>query len=82
MGSVTGKSLDADIGKGKTLQSNNLSVDTSDGLRTIDKDSLGIKNVNDGAKLVAVRSIVDKANAANFDKSSESLKLKNNTIQR
>ena len=76
MGSVTGKSLDADIGKGKTLQSNNLSVNTSDGLRTINKDSLGIKNVNDGAKLVAVRAIVDKANAANFDKTSESLKLK------
>ena len=46
---------------------------------TISTYSLLINNIDDGAKVSGGRTIVDKGNAANFDKSSEYLQYTNTT---
>lgn len=74
MGGVTGQSLDDDISQVYSLHGHNLSVNTSDRLRTIDQNSLGVNDIDDGGQLASIRTVVDQHNTANLNKSRESLK--------
>jgi len=55
-----------------SLQKDELSVHTGGSLRTVNQDSLGVKNVNDGGELASIRAIIDKDDTSSFYKSSES----------
>jgi hypothetical protein len=58
-------------GQSNSLGANDLTVDASDGLWTVNQDSLAIDNVDNSGKLASIRTVVDKDDTANFDELCE-----------
>jgi hypothetical protein len=65
------RNLDDVISKAQTLEVNSLALNTSDGLRTINKGSVGINDVDDDTKFADISAVVDQGNSADLNKTSE-----------
>lgn len=61
-------------GQSDSLGANDLTVNTSDGLWTVNQNSLAVNNVNNGGKLASIWTVVDEDNTAYFDELGEWLK--------
>ena len=58
---------DAELGEGESLKREDHAGDAGDLLGTVDEDSVGVEDVNDGADLVGEVTKVDDADAADLD---------------
>jgi hypothetical protein len=68
---IAGKLGSNEVGQGDSLGANDLAVNTSDGLRTINQHSLAVNNVDDCGELASIRAVVDQNNTANLNELSE-----------
>ena len=58
---------DVELGEGESLEGEDHAGDAGDAFGTVDEDSVGVEDVDDGAELVGEGTVVDDADAADLD---------------